>query len=54
MSLTIEVGDIYFITGISPRGEVVNIHSHGGLGGGLTIDKYIVVYCYLDTEKAGI
>ena len=27
MSLTIEVEDIYFITGLSRRGEVVNLHS---------------------------
>ena len=24
-----------------------------GLGGGLTIDEYIAVYCYLDMEKVG-
>ena len=35
MSLTIEVEDIYFITGLSRRGEVVNLHSRGGLSGGL-------------------
>ena len=29
MSLTIEVEDIYFITGLSQWGEVVNLHSHG-------------------------
>ena len=50
MSLTIEVEDIYFITGLSQRGEVVNLRSHGP-GGGLTIDEYILVYCYLDMEK---
>ena len=27
MSLTIEVEDIYFITGLSRQGEVVNLHS---------------------------
>ena len=54
MSLTIEVEDIYFVTGLSRRGEVVNLHSCGGPGGGLTIDEYIVVYCYPDTEKVGI
>ena len=27
MSLTIEVEDIYFITGLSRRGEVVNLRS---------------------------
>ena len=37
MSLTIEVEDIYFITGLSQWGEVVNLRSRG-LGGGLTID----------------
>ena len=50
MSLTIEVEDIYFITGLSRRGEVVNLCSRGP-GGGLTIDEYIAVYCYPDTEK---
>ena len=53
MSLTIEVEDIYFIIGISRWGEVVNLHSHGGPGGGLNIDEYIAVHCYLDIEKAG-
>ena len=52
MSLTIEVEDIYFITGLSRRGEVANLRSCGP-GGGLTIDEYIVVYCYLDMEKVG-
>ena len=52
MSLTIEVEDIYFITGLSRRGEVVNLHSRG-LEGGLTIDEYITVYYFLDTEKVG-
>ena len=42
MSLTIEVEDIYFITGLSRRGEVVNLRSRG-LEGGLTIDEYIAV-----------
>ena len=42
MSLSIEVEDIYFITGLSRQGEVVNLRSHGP-GGGMTIDEYIVV-----------
>ena len=50
MSLTIEVEDIYFITGLSRRGEVVNLCSRGP-GGGLTIDEYIAVYYFLDTKK---
>ena len=52
MSLTIEVEDIYFITGLSWRGEVLNLHSHGPRGG-LTIDEYIVVYYFSDTKKVG-
>ena len=54
MSLTIEVEDIYFITGLSRRGEVVNLRSRGGPGHGLTIDEYIAMYCYPDTEKVGV
>ena len=53
MSLTIEVEDIYFITRLSRQGEVVNLRSRGGPGGGLAIDEYIAVYCYPDTEKVG-
>ena len=30
----------------------MNLRSHGP-GGGLTIDEYIVVYCYPDMEKVG-
>ena len=30
MSLTIEVEDIYFITGLSWRGEMVNLRAQGG------------------------
>ena len=52
MPLTIEVEDIYFITGLSRRGEVVNLRSRRPKGG-LTIDEYIAVYCYSDTEKVG-
>ena len=53
ISLTIEVEDIYFIIGLSRRGEVVNLHSRGGPGGGLNIDKYIAMYYYPDIEKVG-
>ena len=53
MSLTIKVEDIYFITGLSRRGEVVNLRSRGGPRGGLTIDEYIAVYYYVDMEKVG-
>ena len=52
MSLTIEVEDIYFIIGLSQRGEVVNLFSRGPRGG-LTIDEYIAIYYFLDMEKVG-
>ena len=52
MSLAIEMDDIYFITGLSQWGEVVNLRSHGPRGG-LTIDEYIAVYCYPNMEKVG-
>jgi len=53
MTLNIEVEDIYFITGLSRRGEVVNLRSRGGPGHGLTIDEYVAVYCYPETDKVG-
>ena len=42
-----------FITVLSHREEIVNLRAHG-VGGGLTIDEYIVVYCLPDTENVGI
>ena len=53
MSLTIEVEDIYFITGLSRRGEMVNLRARGGPSHGLTIDEYIAMYFYPETEKVG-
>ena len=53
MPLRLEVEVIYFITGLSHRGEVVNLRAHG-LGGGITIEEYIAMYCLPDTEKNGI
>ena len=52
MSLSIEVEDIYSIIGLSRQGEMVNLQSRGP-GGGLTIDEYIAVYCFPNTEKVG-
>ena len=52
MSLSIEVEDIYFITGLSQWGEVVNLRPHGPRGG-LTIDEYIVVYYFPNIENVG-
>jgi hypothetical protein len=51
-ALTIMVEDIYFITDLSRRGEVVNFKTHGG--GGLTINEYIATYCEDGTEKVGM
>ena len=31
----------------------MNLHSRGGPRDGLTIDEYVAVYCYPDTEKVG-
>ena len=52
MSLTIDVEDIYFITGLYRRGEMVNLRSRGP-GGELTIDEYIAVYYFSEMEKFG-
>ena len=52
MSLTIEVEDIYFITGLSRWGEVVNLCSRGP-GGGLTIDEHIEIYYFPNMKKVG-
>jgi hypothetical protein len=48
-SLMIIVEDIYFITGLSHRGEVPNFQARGG--GGQTINDYINEYCDNGTEK---
>ena len=50
MPLRLEVEDIYFITGLSRRGKVVNLRDCG-VGGGMTIDGYIAVYF---VKKVGI
>ena len=39
MPLCIEVEDIYFITGLSRRGDPVDLH--GNPGGGLTVEDYV-------------
>ena len=31
----------------------MKLRSRGGIGGVLTIDEYIAVYCYPDIEKVG-
>lgn len=49
--LTITVEDIYFITSLLWRGEVVNLRTRGG--GGLTIEDYIATYCEVDIVKVG-
>ena len=50
MPLRLEVEDIYFIIGLSLQGEVVKL-SACGVGGGVTIEEYIIVYCLLDIEN---
>lgn len=45
------VEDIYFMIGLSHRGEKVNLHGGIQIEGALTIHKYIDVYCEAETEK---
>jgi hypothetical protein len=51
--LRIEVEDIYFLTGLSCRGEVVNLKSRG-VGSGMNIEDYIITHCVADIEKVKI
>jgi hypothetical protein len=51
--LRIEVADIYFLMGLSCRGEVVNLKSWGA-GSGMKIKEYIDLHCIAGTEKFGI
>ena len=51
--MRIEVDDIYFITGLSRRGEVVNLKAPG-VGGGIPMEKYIATHCVVVTDKVGI
>ena len=48
--LKIEVEDIYFLMGLSHRGEVVNL-KYWGDGSGMNIEEYIDVHCVVGTEK---
>ena len=48
----IEVEDIYFLTGLSRRGEVVNLKSRGA-GSGMKIEEYIDTHCVAGTPKVG-
>jgi hypothetical protein len=50
--LRIEVEDIYFLTGLSHRGEVVNLKSRGA-GSGMKIEEYIDAHCIAGTPKVG-
>ena len=50
MPLRLEVEDVYFITGLPYRGEVVKLRARE-VGDGLTIEECIVVYYHPDIEK---
>jgi len=43
--------DVYFMTRISRRGEVVNLQGGSNIEGELSIQEYIDVYCDKGTEK---
>ena len=51
MPLRIEVEDIYFITGLSRRGDPVDLH--GKPLGGLTVEDYVQIYCIENSKKVG-
>jgi hypothetical protein len=50
-SLTPTTEDIYFLTGLSRRGEPVNLRTFPP--GPFNIEDYIRMYCEADTEKVG-
>jgi hypothetical protein len=50
--LRIKVEDIYFLTGLSRRGEVVNLKARGE-GSRIKIEEYIDVHCVAGTPKIG-
>jgi hypothetical protein len=50
--LRIEVEAIYFLTGLSSLGEVVNLKDRG-VGSGMNIEDYIATHCIVGTEKVG-
>jgi hypothetical protein len=50
--LRIQVEDIYFLTGLSRQGEVVNLKSRGA-GSGMKIKEYIDAHCVAGTPKVG-
>jgi hypothetical protein len=50
--LRIEVEDIYFLTGLSHQGEVVNLKAEG-VGRTMKIEEYIDAHCVVGTEKVG-
>jgi hypothetical protein len=50
--LRIEFEDIYFLTRLSRRGEVVNLKARGD-GSGMKIEEYIDAHCIAGTDKVG-
>jgi hypothetical protein len=50
-SLTPMIEDIYFLTGLSRRGELVNLRTFPPRH--FNIEDYIWMYCEADTEKVG-
>jgi hypothetical protein len=51
--LRIKVEDIYFLTGLSRRGEVVDLKSRGA-GSGMKVEEYIEAHCVARTPMVGI
>ena len=50
-ALPLEVEDIYFLTGLSHRGQEANFHGGGWGDASLTIQEYITMYYEEGTQK---
>ena len=48
-SLSLEIDDIYFLTGLSKRGGPISLTLQQG--GGLSIDNYVDQYCQVEAHK---
>ena len=52
LELTIE--DVYYVIGLSHKGEPVNLGGTGSGGDPLSIQDYVNAYCLLGTQKSGM
>jgi len=52
-TLELTVEDIYFITGLSQRGALVNLEGTSRGGDPLSVQNYVDMFCTLGTQKRG-